>query len=127
MPGVQPSHLPGHPLHVIQRARLRAVCFFCERDRLAYLHWLARYAGRLGCALHAYVLMGNHVHLLLTPSRADSVTRMMSSLAERYARYIGETYEPEAPRAAARSGMRTSRPRPFMSGSTCSPACATSS
>lgn len=54
---------------------------------------MARQAGDLGCAVHAYALMGNHVHLLLTPSRRDSVTRLMDALTEHYARYIWETYE----------------------------------
>ena len=93
MPDFRQSHIPGHPLHVIQRGRLRAACFSGEEDRLAYLRELTRHAGELGCALHAYALMGNHVHLLLTPSRRDSVTRLMDTLTERYARYIREAYE----------------------------------
>ena len=84
--------IPGHPLHVIQRGRLRAACFFGEEDCVAYLSWLGRYAARFGCSVHAYVLMGNHVHLLLTPSRAGGVASLMRSLSERYARYIDETH-----------------------------------
>lgn len=84
--------IPGHPLHVIQRGRLRAACFFGEGDCVAYLNWLGRYAARFGCSVHAYVLMGNHVHLLLTPSRAGGVASLMRSLGERYARYIDETH-----------------------------------
>ena len=93
MPVLRRSHIPGHPLHVIQRGWLRAACFFHDDDRLAYLHCLARDASRLGCALHAYALMGNHVHLLLTPARADSVTRLMDCLAEHHERYTRETPE----------------------------------
>jgi len=81
------SHTPGHPLHVIQRGQLRATCFFRDDDRLAYLNCLAQDSRRLGCALHAYALMGNHVHLLLTPERADSVTRLMHCLAEHHEHY----------------------------------------
>ena len=88
-----PAQVPGHPLHVIQRGYARAACFFCEGDRLAYLHWLGRYCERFGCAVHAYVLMGNHVHLLLTPSRPEGASCLMRSLAERYARYADEAHQ----------------------------------
>ena len=93
MPDLLQSHIPGHPLHVIQRGRLRAPCFSCAEDRLAFLNALTRHAGELGCALHAYALMGNHVHLLLTPSRRDSVARLMATLTERYERHVSDTYE----------------------------------
>jgi putative transposase len=84
--------IPGHPLHVIQRGRLRSACFFGEEDCVAYLGWLGRYATRFGCSVHAYVLMGNHVHLLLTPSRTGGVAGLMRSLGERYARYVDATH-----------------------------------
>lgn len=83
MPASLDAHAPGHPLHLIQRGYCRAACFIDERDRLAYLDWLTLLSGRMGCAVHAYVLMGNHVHLLLTPTRAGAATRLMRSLAER--------------------------------------------
>jgi len=91
------AQIPGHPLHVIQRGYRRAACFTCELDRVAYLHWLGAYAERVGCALHAYVLMGNHVHLLVTPSRPGGVSRLMRLLGERYTRYIGEVHERSGP------------------------------
>lgn len=62
--------LPGIPWHLIQRGNNRAVCFFAEDDYRLYLHHLQELATRFGCAMHAYVLMTNHVHLLLTPERA---------------------------------------------------------
>jgi len=83
--------IPGHPLHLIQRGSLHRACFFCEQDCSAYLRWLGRYAGRLGCAVHAYVLMSNHVHLLLTPSRTGGAEGLMRTLGERYARHVGDT------------------------------------
>jgi len=58
---------------------------------------LGREAIDAGCALHAYALMGNHVHLLLTPARRDSVTGLMGALAEHHERYIGKTYGHEEP------------------------------
>lgn len=84
--------IPGHALHLIQRGRLRSACFFGDEDRVAYLGWLGNYAGRFACSVHAYVLMGNHLHLLLTPSRAGGVAGLMNSIGERYARYVCETH-----------------------------------
>jgi hypothetical protein len=52
-----------------------------------YRGWLADAAAARGCAIHAYVLMTNHVHLLVTPRRADSLPRTMQSL-----RHINATY-----------------------------------
>ena len=84
--------IPGHPLHVIQRGHLRSACFFGEEDCIAYLAWLGQYAAGYGCSVHAYVLMGNHVHLLLTPSRANGVAKLMRSSRERYARYVEDIH-----------------------------------
>jgi putative transposase len=97
MPTLFHAQVPGHPLHVIQRGYCRAACFFCERDRVAYLHWVGAYAARTGCAVHAYVLMGNHVHLLVTPSCPEGASGLMRALGERYTRYIGETHERTGP------------------------------
>ncbi|MBI3372350.1 MAG: transposase [Betaproteobacteria bacterium] len=87
---------PGLPagvaVHLIQRAHARAACFFRARDRAAYLLWLRVYAGRYECSVHAYVLMGNHVHLLLTPSRGGSAEGLMHALRARHARYAQDTY-----------------------------------
>ena len=87
MPRTICPEIPGHPLHVIQRGRLRTACFFSDEDCAAYLGYLSQYAAGYTCAVHAYVLMGNHVHLLLTPSREGGVARLMRSTCEHYARY----------------------------------------
>ena len=84
--------IPGHALHVIVRGHLRSACFFGEEDCVAYLRLLGEHAARTGCALHAYVLMGNHVHLLVTPARAGGVTAMMSALDGRYARHVADAH-----------------------------------
>jgi putative transposase len=83
--------LPGHPVHVVQRGFCRRACFYCEQDRLVYLHCLARHAARLGCCVHAYVLMPNHVHLLMTPSGAYAVSRLMRTVGERHSHYVAGT------------------------------------
>jgi putative transposase len=79
---------PGVPLHVIQRGNNRAACFFNDVDRRFYLKCLARSAARNDCAIHAYVLMTNHVHLLVTPRGRGSVSAMLQDLGRRYVRVI---------------------------------------
>jgi putative transposase len=80
------------PLHLIQRSRGRTACFLAQRDGLAYLHWLGVYAARYRCAVHAYVLMSNHVHLLVTPEQAGGGARLMQALGSRYARHALESH-----------------------------------
>ncbi len=84
--------LPGVPLHLIQRGNNRQACFFADDDRQLYLEWLEEYAKEYHCAIHAYVLMSNHVHLLLTPETKESVGGMMKRLGQRYVQYINRTY-----------------------------------
>ncbi len=93
MPWPLNVHAPGIAVHVIRRGRFRAACFFGERDRQVFLRCLLRYAVRFECAVHAYVLMGNHVHLLLTASDKDGMGRMLEALCEAHARYVNETGE----------------------------------
>jgi putative transposase len=82
---------PGVPLHVVQRGAHGAPCFHRERDGCEYLYWLRALAERFGCAVHAYVLMRNHVHLLVTPAGRRGGSRLARALGERYARYLAET------------------------------------
>ena len=84
--------LPGIPWHIIQRGNNRSVCFHAEDDYQFYLHYLQEFADRFGCRLHAYVLMTNHVHLLLTPEEEDSAALMMKHLGQRYVQYVNRTY-----------------------------------
>ena len=85
--------LPGTPHHVIQRGNNRAACFFADDDYYCYLHWLKKAANDHGVAIHAYVLMTNHVHLLVTPGKPGALSAMMQSLGRRYVRYINATYK----------------------------------
>jgi len=84
--------LPKQMLHVIQRGNNREPTFFVDEDRGRYLDWLAEGAADYGCAVHAYVLMTNHVHLLVTPGSADALPRTMQSLGRRYVRYVNREY-----------------------------------
>lgn len=92
MPRRTRVHLDGVPLHIVQRGYNREPCFFCEDDYASYLYWLGKALDETGCALHAYVLMTNHVHLLLTPRKAAAVPRLIISLGRRYVQYINRTY-----------------------------------
>lgn len=92
MPRRPRIHLPGHPLHIVQRGHNRDVCFFGEDDYLAYRQWLGEGLKASGCLLHAYVQMTNHVHLLLTPPDSAAVAQLMISLGRRYVQYINKTH-----------------------------------
>lgn len=84
--------LPDQPLHVIQRGNNREAIFFGQEDYAHYLDWLAAAAAEYGCAIHSYVLMTNHVHLLVTPRAGDSLPRTMQSLGRRYVRHVNTIY-----------------------------------
>ena len=58
--------LPGVPQHVTQRGNNRQACFYSEMDYRFYLESLKKAADKFNCSVHAYVLMTNHVHLLVT-------------------------------------------------------------
>ena len=84
--------LPSVPLHLIQRGNNRQACFYADDDYRFYLEWLETYASDAGFALHAYVLMINHVHLLLTSSTTGGAGAMMKRLGQRYVQYVNRTY-----------------------------------
>jgi putative transposase len=85
-------NLVGIPQHVIQRGNNRERCFFAENDYLEYLDSLAECAQRSECEIHAYALMTNHVHLLVTPHVGNSVPAMMQGLGRQYVRHINLEY-----------------------------------
>ncbi|MGB5259913.1 MAG: transposase [Gammaproteobacteria bacterium] len=84
--------LPGYPQHIIQRGLDRQACFFAVEDYRRYLELMQEAAGKYDCHVHAYVLMTNHVHMLVTPQQSLGVSFMMQRLAQRYVRAINRTY-----------------------------------
>lgn len=84
--------LPGHPQHVIQRGVDRAAIFFDHGDYRHFLDWLSEACTRHECAVHAYVLMTNHVHLLMTPGRENSIGKVMQSVGRRYVQFVNCSY-----------------------------------
>jgi putative transposase len=78
---------------VVQRGHNRCEVFYRENDYqmyLAALHWALR---QYRCALHAYTLMTNHVHLLISPAETDSLPRLFMSLGSRYGQYFNQKYQ----------------------------------
>jgi len=86
-------NLPGIPQHVVQRGNNKQVCFFNDDDYRVYLHKLKIYSRKYKVAVHSYVLMSNHVHLLMTPETEYGVSQLMQSLGRYYVRYINQTYD----------------------------------
>ena len=92
MPRQPRLDVPGIPMHVVQRGNNRHPCFFTEADYCRYLRDLREAALEHGCRVHAYVLMTNHVHLLLTPTAARGISLFMQFVGRRYVSYVNATY-----------------------------------
>ncbi|MEG1968927.1 MAG: transposase [Burkholderiaceae bacterium] len=84
--------LAGLPHHVIQRGNDRQLIFRDAEDHVRYLQCLRDTASEQGVAIHAYVLMPNHVHLLATPATDDALARVMQSLGRRYVRWFNDRH-----------------------------------
>jgi putative transposase len=93
MPRKPRCYLKGVPCHVVQRGNNRQVCFYSDHDYRSYLGFLKEAADRYGCMVHAYVLMTNHVHLLVTPDGREGISRMMQSVGRRYVQLINHQYD----------------------------------
>jgi len=92
MPRKPRFFLPNISAHIVQRGNNRQPIFFDDDDRHAYLGWLKEAAERWECAIHAYVLMTNHVHILASPNTGDGISRMMQYTGRRYVPYINHSY-----------------------------------
>ena len=85
--------VPGYPHHIIQRGNNRQAIYASDADRQTFLNLLSESANRHSVAVHAYVLMGNHFHLLVTPSLAESLPRFMQALGRAYVRYFNNLHD----------------------------------
>jgi len=85
--------VPDIAVHIVQRGHDRRDCFRQETDYLVYLSTLRELLPKTGCALHAYCLMTNHVHLLLTPATAAACALLLRNLGQRYVLYFNRRYE----------------------------------
>ena len=93
MPRKPRMYLPGVPCHVIQRGNNRDATFFAEQDYQFYLECLYGAAKKYHVKVHAYVLMTNHVHLLMTPQLKESISLVMQSIGRRYVQYVNKEYK----------------------------------
>ena len=84
--------LAGQPQHVIQRGNNRDIIFVADGDYKLYLETLAEACVRFECDVHAYALMTNHVHMLMTPYRDDGISKVMQSLGRKYVQYFNYQY-----------------------------------
>ena len=83
---------PDLPLHVIQRGNNGGACFTTPADCRTYLSYLREASARYECAVHAYVLMTTHTHLLVTPGRPDALPLLMKRVAQKYTQYVNWRY-----------------------------------
>lgn len=82
----------GISQHIIQHSHNREPCFYSEQDYHYYLDLMHKSAQKRDCRIHAYVLMTNYVHLLITPMSEKGVTLMMRELCDQYMEYFNSTY-----------------------------------
>lgn len=85
-------YLPGQPLHVIQRGNNRNAIFSAPEDYHFYLRCLQEAAEVHSLIVHAYILMTNHVHLLVTPETESCLSKTMQSIGRRYVQYFNYAY-----------------------------------
>ncbi len=85
--------IPEQPQHIIQRGNNRMDIFRGDGDYRFYLRCMADASKNCDVRIHAYVLMTNHVHLLASPHRRDSISKMMQSIGRKYVQYFNQAYE----------------------------------
>jgi len=93
MPRKPRFKLVGVPQHVIQRGNNREPCFYSEEDYRFYLDQINEIKQKYECHIHSYVLMTNHVHLLVTPMIEQGVSKLMQALGRRYVYYFNKRYQ----------------------------------
>lgn len=85
--------IPNQPHHVIQRGNDRQVIFRAAEDYQRFLAWLKESAREFRVAIHAYVLMPNHVHLLASPATERGLAQMMQRVGRFYVPWFNQKYE----------------------------------
>jgi len=93
MPRRPRMYISGLPYHVVQRGNNREACFYETEDYQYYLDLLEQLLTRYGVQLHAYVLMTNHVHFLMTPDDKDSISNLTRVVGSRFAQYMNKKYQ----------------------------------
>jgi putative transposase len=85
--------LGGYTYHVTQRGNNRDACFFADEDYRFYRDCIKQSSDKYRVAVHAYVLMTNHVHLLVTTKLNGDLSRFMQHIGRRYVRYVNYAYK----------------------------------
>jgi putative transposase len=93
MPRRTRMYLPGFPYHVVQRGNNREVCFIEPENYQLYLGLWEELSRRYGVAVHAYCLMTNHIHFLVTPDSRSAISNTLKVVGSRYAQYINRKYK----------------------------------
>ena len=93
MPRRARMYVAGLPYHLVQRGNNREACFIEPENYQFYLELWREVTRRYGLAVHAYCLMTNHVHFLVTPERGDAVSNTMKVVGSRYAQYVNLRYK----------------------------------
>ena len=93
MPRRARMYLPGYPYHIFQRGNNREACFVERENYQFYLDLWQECMKRYGVAVHAYCLMTNHVHFLVTPTQPESISRVTRVVGSRYAYYFNQRYK----------------------------------
>lgn len=93
MPRKPRFYQPGMPVHVFQRGHNKEPVFFDDEDYLVYLRCLKESAEACGCQVHAYVLMTNHVHLLITPESSKAISALFQSIGRHFVPYMNKAYQ----------------------------------
>ena len=83
--------VPNQPLHIMHRGNNRQDIFESEEDMARIKEDIAYALSKSDCQLHAYVIMTNHLHLLITPVDKLQLSKFMQTMANRYVRYFNTT------------------------------------
>jgi putative transposase len=93
MPRRARQYIPELPYHIVQRGNNREVCFIEPENYQFYLELWQELSVKYQVAVHAYCLMTNHIHFLVTPAADDSISNTMKTIGSRYAQYINKKYK----------------------------------
>ncbi|MCU7843186.1 MAG: transposase [Candidatus Thiodiazotropha sp. (ex Monitilora ramsayi)] len=92
MPRRTRHYFSGYPYHIVQRGNNREACFLEPENYQYYLDLWRELSKRYGVKVHAYCLMTNHIHFLVTPDRKNSISDTMKCVGSRYAQYVNKKY-----------------------------------
>ena len=83
---------PGYPVHILQRGNNRRACFTSDADMAVYAKWVREGLEKYNVSIHAWVFMTNHIHLLVTPSSFEGISRLMQFVGRQYVPYFNYRY-----------------------------------